>query len=140
MDELKTKMVRLPNPPRGTEAFLIVLQAPAEDPETRPGMTFLLSGYNTIGRLQTNKIAFNHVTVSRDHCAIELRHAGYHIQDLGSANGTLVDGKKITEGQLHRKESITLGDYRLLFWHGPIHDGELQMDLQILGVLPLVAR
>lgn len=134
MDELKTQMVRLPAAPRSDPAVLIVLRAPAEDGDTRPGTVFPLSAYNTIGRLQTNKIALNHSTVSRDHCVIELRHDGFHIQDRGSANGTLVGGKKLTDGQLHRKENISLGDYKLLFWQGSMQDENLRADMQLLGV------
>jgi hypothetical protein len=140
VDELKTKMVRLLAAPRMDEAFLIVLQTPADDPDTKPGMVFGLSGTNTIGRLQTNKIALNHPTVSRDHCVIELRHDGYYVQDRGSANGTIVGGKKITDGQLHRKENLSLGDYKLLFWQGAVTDETLQADLRLLGISPWFVR
>lgn len=37
--------------------------------------------------------------VSRKHCKVVLRNDGYYIQDLGSANGTFVDGMCVTNQQ-----------------------------------------
>ena len=34
--------------------------------------------------------------VSRVHCKILVRNRSYYIQDLGSSNGTFLNGKKVT--------------------------------------------
>lgn len=49
-----------------------------------------------IGRSNAD-IQLNDTEVSRAHAAIEVRDTQYLLEDLGSTNGTIVDGEKITE-------------------------------------------
>jgi len=39
--------------------------------------------------------------VSRRHCKIHLRGSAYHLEDLGSANGTYLNGERLTPHLLH---------------------------------------
>jgi pSer/pThr/pTyr-binding forkhead associated (FHA) protein len=53
----------------------------------------------TIGREQSNTIVINDLHVSRKHLKLEQDDLGnVQIIDLGSANGTFVNGKKLTNG------------------------------------------
>ncbi|HUT56095.1 MAG TPA: FHA domain-containing protein [bacterium] len=53
--------------------------------------------------------------VSRRHCEIEKRGDAWFVKDLGSKNGTLVNGKKVSEQRLHHLDEIKVGNARLLF-------------------------
>lgn len=52
--------------------------------------------------------------VSRRHLSFELSKAGIALRDLGSTNGTTINGVRIGEALLHGGETIELGDSRLL--------------------------
>ncbi|MBN1993295.1 MAG: FHA domain-containing protein [Anaerolineae bacterium] len=56
----------------------------------------LVSGAQTIGRVPGNQIVINHPTISRQHAQITVQPEGVWIQDLGSSNGTFVNGQPIT--------------------------------------------
>lgn len=49
--------------------------------------------------------------VSRQHCKVVLDHANgtVRVEDLGSANGTLVNGKKVQVAVLRAGDAVTLG-------------------------------
>jgi pSer/pThr/pTyr-binding forkhead associated (FHA) protein len=63
-----------------------------------------------IGRSKNATIRVIHPLVSREHCRIDLRAEGIFIEDLGSANGTHVNGRP-TKGptRVVRGDKITLG-------------------------------
>ena len=50
----------------------------------------------TIGRDHENDIVINHPEVSRKHCQLTFANGNCAVQDLGSLNGTFLDGEKIT--------------------------------------------
>src|SRR5258705_2331701 len=52
---------------------------------------------------------------SRFHCEIELGDAGAMIRDLGSTNGTRVDGVRIVAAYLRRGSEVEIGRDRLRF-------------------------
>lgn len=62
------------------------------------GGTFALAGEeSSIGRDHTNALAINDRPVSRRHCAIrKLAPGRFEIRDLGSRNGTAVNGLPVT--------------------------------------------
>jgi len=70
----------------------------------------------TIGRDTANDIVLDDPAISREHAFIKIDKDKYTIGDAGSANGTILNGKKITS---HRKLSdgdrIILGDTELEF-------------------------
>jgi hypothetical protein len=65
----------------------------------------------TVGRRKDNDIMVDDPTVSRFHASLTLNHRGEIIvSDLGSANGTFVNGQRITSAQvLHAHDELTLG-------------------------------
>lgn len=77
-----------------------------------PGKTFPLEGdVLTIGREASNAIAINDAEVSRKHTQLVFQGGKYIITDLGSTNGTFVNGQRLT-GQhvLQPGEIISLGE------------------------------
>jgi predicted component of type VI protein secretion system len=48
-----------------------------------------------VGRNSGNDIVIKHDSISRQHCRIEAQKGVFYITDLGSSNGTFIDGQKI---------------------------------------------
>ena len=70
----------------------------------------LLDDEVSIGRDITNAVSIASNSVSRRHCCIR-RHAGsVTIHDLGSRNGTFVNGVPVRERVLNDGDMITIGD------------------------------
>jgi hypothetical protein len=51
-------------------------------------------------------------TVSRVHARIDVLDAGWRIRDLGSTNGTRVNGRRVTEAALGPRDELELGTVR----------------------------
>lgn len=50
----------------------------------------------TIGRDATNEVSINDPEVSRHHCRLTRAAGGFTIEDLGSTNGTFINGQRVT--------------------------------------------
>ena len=72
-----------------------------------------------IGRLPANDLELPELSISRQHCVIEIQRAGgethYRIRDLQSANGVKVNGRVVNECELQSGDRIQLGDCLLRF-------------------------
>jgi hypothetical protein len=69
----------------------------------------------TIGRLPECTITLGDPNVSRRHAEIRPSGAGYRVIDLGSTNGTLVNGQRVHEHQLRDGDVITCGATSMTF-------------------------
>jgi hypothetical protein len=71
----------------------------------------------TIGRTQENDILMNDFAISRSHAIVELRGEDYYLKDLGSSNGTYVNGKLIEDrGTLLRDgDAVRFARYDFIF-------------------------
>jgi pSer/pThr/pTyr-binding forkhead associated (FHA) protein len=67
----------------------------------------------TIGRNSANDITIDNLAVSDRHARIVRDKTGYYVEDLGSTNGTFVDGRKITRLGLVGRQEITIGKHTL---------------------------
>ena len=73
----------------------------------------------TVGTLESNDVVVHADGVSRVHATFERFGDTWCVRDLGSRNGTFVNGGRIIgERALHSGDEILLGRLRLLF-HGP---------------------
>ena len=68
-----------------------------------------------LGTAPQADIVLNEDTVSRLHCEILRGGTGYRVRDLGSTNGTFVDGAEVREAYLRPGSLLTLGAVELEF-------------------------
>lgn len=69
----------------------------------------------TIGREMSNDITLTDEQVSRQHAKIISMKGSFFIQDLGSSNGTYVNGEKEEEAILETGDVLLLGQTELVF-------------------------
>jgi hypothetical protein len=69
----------------------------------------------TIGRRPESDMFLDDVTVSRDHALVVARADGWHIDDLGSLNGTYVNRGRIDSALLHDGDEVQVGKFKLTF-------------------------
>jgi pSer/pThr/pTyr-binding forkhead associated (FHA) protein len=83
-----------------------------------PGKVFPLEGPEIIiGRDNTSSLMIEDAEVSRKHTRLVWQSLGYVIEDLGSTNGTFVDGQRLTTPYVLRGgESVSLGENIVLFY------------------------
>jgi hypothetical protein len=83
---------------------------------TYMGSVFPLSGMAVIGREPTNPVPLDRdTTASRRHAQITQEGAGFKVQDLGSSNGTFVNGARVTEAVLQPGDEVSIGGTRFRF-------------------------
>ncbi|MBW2456262.1 MAG: GAF domain-containing protein [Deltaproteobacteria bacterium] len=76
-------------------------------------------GAHTIGRTRDNDVCVIHPSLSRQHARLDLRGRTAIIEDLGSKNGTYVDGVRIDRHELRGPCFLRCGDVVLSFEPGP---------------------
>lgn len=75
----------------------------------RPGHVYSLTGSAmTIGRDPLADIVIDDPEISRQHARLTLTDSGYQVQDLGSTNGTYVDGKRLAGEAVNLRNSQIL--------------------------------
>lgn len=67
----------------------------------------------TIGRVEDNTFPIADPSVSSHHCEVLLRGTDVVVRDLGSTNGTFIEGDKITESVLKPGQVLRLGQIQL---------------------------
>jgi FHA domain len=72
----------------------------------------------TIGRHPDSVVSLTNASVSGHHATIKRRDKGFFVQDLGSSNGTRLNGADIEEALLNDGDRITFGDVQALFYAG----------------------
>jgi hypothetical protein len=63
----------------------------------------------SVGRSQENDIVINDPNVSRRHARISRSDGGFVVEDLGSTNGTLLDGAPIDRERIEGGDELTFG-------------------------------
>lgn len=71
--------------------------------------------HNSLGRHPRNTHQVLDRVVSKEHCHIELVDGQYVLRDLGSLNGTFVNGRRVHEHRLEPGDEITIGSTRIVF-------------------------
>ncbi|MCC6674446.1 MAG: FHA domain-containing protein [Thermomicrobiales bacterium] len=94
-----------------------ILTVPGEEGSMVPeGLVFEIQGVTTIGRARTAKIVLDDVSVSAQHALIRPDGGAWSIEDLGSRNSTLVNGRRIDgPRELVCGDAVQLGRVRLRF-------------------------
>ncbi len=75
-----------------------------------------LRAQNSLGRHPSNSIQLLDKIVSKEHCLIEQRGDAFVLRDLGSLNGTYINGQRVNgEQRLSHGDDIALGATRARF-------------------------
>jgi adenylate cyclase len=75
---------------------------------------WVLQAHNSVGRHPNNTVQVLDRIVSKEHCHIDLVNGRYVLRDLGSLNGTYVNGERVHERPLYTGDEITMGSTRIL--------------------------
>ena len=106
-------------------------KAPSEDARTRVrntlpkfmlrgvsgatfGKTFALVGTMVIGRQQDSDIPVPAEEISRHHARLQVTPDGVLVEDMGSANGTFINDKRVKNGILKPGEELRLDTVRFM--------------------------
>ncbi|MBZ0225440.1 MAG: FHA domain-containing protein [Comamonas sp.] len=91
-----------------------------------PSLVFLLDGAvvkevelvkprTTLGRRPNNDIIIDNLTVSGEHAVLHLLDQTVEVQDLGSTNGTFVNGQPVERQVLRDGDQVIIGKYEVRF-------------------------
>lgn len=69
----------------------------------------------TLGRRPHNDIVIDHRAVSGEHATITIMLDDAILEDLGSTNGTFVNGEKVYRHKLHDGDRITVAKFELTY-------------------------
>jgi len=69
----------------------------------------------TIGRRPDSDVFLDDVTVSRDHALVVRRGEDWHLDDLGSLNGTYVNRELVESVHLADGDEVQIGKFKLSF-------------------------
>lgn len=96
----------------GSVEIAAILDEPDRPPVlVRPdGVTIELRDGLRIGRAEDNDVVLRDGRVSRAHARIVSENGGFAIEDVGSTNGTFVDGRSIRRTRLRSGATIVLGE------------------------------
>ncbi len=75
----------------------------------------LIRDTSTLGRHRNNDVVISDPKVSSFHARIDRTAEGFVLVDLGSRNGSFVNGKRVTQGALQTGDEVRLGTARLLY-------------------------
>lgn len=94
-------------------SMLIALSGPSR------GARFLIDKDEVaIGRSAENEIFLDDVTVSRKHARIKRNAQTFSFSDLGSLNGTYLNGEIVKDGPLEDGSELQIGKFRFHFFIG----------------------
>lgn len=116
MRDGRTRRLKVPSKSKkgGIKAFLAGFQAKVVVVSgSATGKEFPLERARvTIGRGPGVDMVVNDPAMSRQHAAIEFTSGGFRIQDLGSTNGILLNGKPIQVGEVGNGDRFGIGGQR----------------------------
>ena len=84
------------------------------------------------GRAGGDLVQIEDPEVSKQHFRVHLRRDEWHILDLGSKNGTFVNGEKVGSGILQHGDSVKLGGTSLYFITG--HEADMPVTGQAIDI------
>ncbi len=70
----------------------------------------------TIGRAPENDIVIENLAVSRNHAVITWENDRFYLEDLGSSNGSFINGVKVKRNEVVDRDVITIGKHKIYFY------------------------
>jgi len=104
-----------PPEPVGSTVVLAMPRLIAMDGDEPVHEFVLKPGQTSIGRSPKNNIQVPEDGVSRQHAQVVFGNDGYHVKDLGSQNGTSVNGSRVTDHVLVDGDIVQVGTQKFLF-------------------------
>jgi pSer/pThr/pTyr-binding forkhead associated (FHA) protein len=84
--------------------------------KAHPDQKYDLKGTTNVGRAQDNQVVLDDPTVSRHHAWIKSEGEDFLVFDIGSANGTFVNGQPVEEPfRLENGDVVRFGEVDLVF-------------------------
>jgi pSer/pThr/pTyr-binding forkhead associated (FHA) protein len=107
-----------------------------------PGATFTLEGDQlNIGRDSSNEIVINDAEVSRRHSRLTFQGGKYVLEDLGSTNGTFVNGQRLAGPRvLKAGEVVSFGEQIVLVFEVTTNDPGATMVSPRAAAVPSASR
>lgn len=78
---------------------------------------FFVKESMSIGRTMDNQIVIENLAISRNHAIIHFDSGKYTVEDMGSSNGTFVNGVRIRKTEILDRDVISIGKHKLYFYH-----------------------
>jgi ABC-type multidrug transport system ATPase subunit len=101
-----------PSGPPDPQAPRLNIRVPGQPPQDVP----LTQPSVTIGRRSDNDIVISQKYVSGHHGRLEKQGQAWRYVDLGSTNGTFVNGQRLTkQHQLQRGDKVQIGPFKLVY-------------------------
>ena len=109
--------LRLATRERGELGRLVVVASPSGEPPV--GAVFRLDAIASLGRDVNNTIVVDDPFASGEHAAITFRGRSWYVEDLGSTNGTYLNGGQV-EGAtpMGYGDEVQIGEVRLRLERG----------------------
>lgn len=98
----------------------------------QPDRVYECQTVTLIGRDDGADLLLPNVSVSRRHARIGLTGGEWVVEDLGSQNGIIVNGKKARRHTLSDRDTLKIGKFTCIFYadaYAQLHGGELLDDL-----------
>ncbi len=92
-------------------ALLVVQRGPGA------GSRYLLdTDLSTVGRHPESDIFLDDITVSRRHVEFRRQEGTFRVHDVGSLNGTYLNGDRVDDVELQSGDEVRIGKFRLIFF------------------------
>ncbi|MEZ5322598.1 MAG: FHA domain-containing protein [Microthrixaceae bacterium] len=75
----------------------------------------------TVGRHPESDVFLDDVTVSRRHAVLRREDDGFVVEDVGSLNGTYLNGDRVNSRALNEGDQLQIGKFRMVFATGVFH-------------------
>jgi hypothetical protein len=107
-----------------------------------PGAAFTLEGDQlTIGRDSVNEIVINDAEISRRHARLTFQGGKYVLEDLGSTNGTFVNGQRLAGPRvLKAGEVVSFGEQIVMVFEATNFDAGATVVSPRASAVPPVSR
>ena len=81
------------------------------------GSRYLLdTDLSTVGRHPESDIFLDDITVSRRHVEFRREDESFRVHDVGSLNGTYLNGDRVDDAELQNGDEVRIGKFRLIFF------------------------